>query len=116
MEEPLQSLEITWTHPFLGFLCNRAPKNIESILDVGIGYGIVGYILKRMTGAKLEGIEIFDAYAFDPVNQRIYDKIRHADVLEALEEIRSKSIDLIICTDYAELRAKQAAAKANYER
>ena len=38
---------ITWIQPYYDLVLNMIPKDTKTILDVGSGYGIFGYILRK---------------------------------------------------------------------
>jgi len=55
----------TWTRPFLHELLEEIPKDVESLIDVGCGRGIVGAMTRiYRTPKRLVGVDIFQDYIF----------------------------------------------------
>lgn len=55
--------DVTWTHPFHEIFLRCVPKDVESVLDVGCGRGIVGALLKiYRKPQRIVGVDIFGPY------------------------------------------------------
>jgi hypothetical protein len=54
--------KITWIQPYYDLILNEVPKDAKSILDVGAGYGINGFIMKKSRDAELYALEPFKEY------------------------------------------------------
>ena len=63
-------MKITWIQPYYDLILYHVPVNAKKILDVGSGYGIFGYILKKArSGSVVEAIEPFD-YEYEHYDHR----------------------------------------------
>lgn len=51
--------KITWIDPYLDLVLKQVPLDAKSILEVGCGSGIFGFILKKTRDSKVDGIEPF---------------------------------------------------------
>lgn len=85
--------------------------NPESTLDVGVGFGKYGYLIReyvdiwrdgqfRKFKRRLDGIEAFEKY-INPAHKFIYNKIYVGDALSLLPKIKTK-YDLAILIDCLE--------------
>lgn len=101
-------IDITWIEPYYDLVLNMIPKNAKSILDIGAGSGIFGYILRKTRQAQLTAIEPFsyDLTHYDRViNSTWQDAIPQSnDIVIALEVIehmdKSDALDfLTYCKD-----------------
>lgn len=102
--------------PVLHIVHGFSPR---SVLDVGVGIGAVGLLVRQMLdisrgnltrdtwSTRLEGVEIFPAYR-NPVWDYAYDRIHEMDVHDFLSANRSE-FDLILCCDVLEHFPKNTA-------
>jgi len=86
-------MDITWIQPYYHIILGYIPETPKTILDVGAGYGIFGYIIKKTRNTQLTAIEPFyDDLPHDLVFKMTwkewYEKHKtHYDVLIATEMI-----------------------------
>jgi len=98
-------LKITWVQPYYDLILDKVPLDTESLIDVGSGYGIFGYILSKSRNIKnLISIEPFD-YPVELYNtnhkmtwQKFYKSKLNLD-----------KVDVIICTEMIEHLSKKDA-------
>ena len=91
-------------------ICNRIiEKNPISILDIGIGFGKIGFLAREYTDVfhcryfdwetRIDGIEIFEKY-IKQLQKEIYDHIYIGNALDILPTL--SRYDTIICSDVLE--------------
>ena len=65
--------QITWIEQYYDYILSLIPKDTESVLDIGAGSGIFGYILTKTRSIKrLDAIEPFaydSSYPFSKTAQ-----------------------------------------------
>jgi hypothetical protein len=94
--------KITWIQPYYDLILSRIPTDAKTILDVGAGYGINGFIMKRSRDAIVEAIEPF------PYNIDHYDFIYRMTWKEYVEtEKYKKKFDVIVSTEAIEHMSEQ---------
>ena len=116
-------MKITWIQPYYDLILYHVPKDTESIIDVGSGYGVFGYILSKARDIKrLISIEPFDYstpqyneshnmtwqeyYKTDPdsvdviVSTEMIEHLEKEDALLFLEQAKKKSKTVIIATPF----------------
>lgn len=54
------SQKITWIEPYFDIILNEIPNDSKSVLDVGTGSGVFGFIVKKTKDVCVHGIEPFD--------------------------------------------------------
>lgn len=86
---------ITWIQPYYDLILNEIPEGAKTILDVGAGYGIFGYILKRARSATVTAVEPFD-YSLD-----IYD-YKFSMTWQEFQKESKKNFDVIVSTEMIE--------------
>jgi hypothetical protein len=113
---------ITWIDPYLDILLDKIPIDSKSILEVGCGSGIFGFILKKTRSARVEGIEPFKGYElnhydhiyrcewkdFDKIGKNFdvavsNETIEHMekeDALSFLQQVKTVANKVIITTPY----------------
>ena len=85
--------DITWIQPYYHVLLGYIPLDVQTVLDVGAGYGIFGYIIKKTRKCTITAIEPFynnlpHDYIYTTTWQDWYDKHKeHYDVVIATELI-----------------------------
>ncbi len=109
-----------WTHlPYLYCDVFRfIPYDTKSVLEVGIGWGIVSGLLKTYMGIEiLDAIEIHKPYIdrLEPLN--LYRKVYHGDARDILPRLEG-IYDVVLCTETIEhLPAKDIpAVLSHFER
>ncbi|MHC4171492.1 MAG: FKBP-type peptidyl-prolyl cis-trans isomerase [Planctomycetota bacterium] len=91
-------------------VCNRIiEKNPMSVLDIGIGFGKFGFLVREYTDIRLgryfnwktriDGIEIFEKYV-TRLQREIYDNIYIGNTMDILPTLGD--YDMIICSDMLE--------------
>lgn len=89
-------MKITWIQPYYDLILNEIPLNASKIIDVGAGYGIFGFILKKSRECEIHAVEPFDYdlthydMSFKNTWSRYFavvDKRKHFDVLVSTEMI-----------------------------
>lgn len=116
-------MKITWIQPYYDILLNSVPLDTESLIDVGSGYGVFGYILSKARDIKrLISIEPFDYstdhynehhkmtwqeyYKTDPdlvdviVSTEMIEHMKKDDALLFLDQAKKKANTVIIATPY----------------
>jgi peptidylprolyl isomerase len=94
----------------LATMCNRImEKNPASVLDIGIGFGKIGFLAREYTDVRLgryfnwettiDGIEIFEKYV-TPLQRAIYNNIYIGNAIDILPTLGD--YDMIICSDMLE--------------
>lgn len=98
-------MKITWMQPYYDLVLNKIPLDTESLIDVGSGYGIFGYIISKARNLKsLTSIEPFD-YSVD-----FYDtnhKITWQEFYKS--KLNLDKVDVIISTEMIEHLSKKDA-------
>jgi len=99
--------EITWIQPYYHTILGLINRKTETILDVGFGYGILGYILRQTRKARLFGIDPFYEDKYHIYNdtwrktwQEWFDDMWSYDVIVATEVI--EHMELSDATDFLE--------------
>ena len=86
---------ITWIEPYYDIILNMIPKDIDTILDVGAGSGIFGFILKKTRNAHVTAIEPFD------YNTSHYDQ-SYQMTWKQFYKYYTKQFDCIVSTEMIE--------------
>lgn len=96
------------THPPMlnNIVFNRIANNLNSVLDVGCGYGEWGFFLKTRKNCKwVIGIDIWKPYLKNLKPYKVYDDLIQAKA--AFLPFRPKSFQLILCIEVIEHMKKQ---------
>lgn len=91
-------------------MCNRImEKNPASVLDIGIGFGKIGFLAREYTDVRLgryfnwetriDGIEIFEKYV-TPLQRAIYNNIYIGNAIDILPTLGD--YDMMVCSDMLE--------------
>lgn len=84
-----------------GYMLRRFPPDARSVLDVGIGYGWLGALVKALgPGMVVDGIEPFDEYAARSL--AVYDNLFRGTAQAILPQLREKSYDVVVCLEVLE--------------
>ena len=116
-------MKITWIQPYYDLILYHVPIDTESLIDVGSGYGVFGYILSKARDIKrLISIEPFDYttshyneqhkmtwgeyYKTDPdpvdviVSTEMIEHLTKEDALLFLQQVKKKAKTVIIATPF----------------
>jgi len=90
--------DITWIQPYYHILLGYIPQKSKSVLDVGAGYGIFGFIIKKTRDVTLDCIEPFytDLPHYNKVYRGTWNEVkldRKYDVIVATEVIEHMNKD-----------------------
>ena len=118
--------KITWIQPYYDLVLNKIPVDAKSILDVGSGYGIFGFIMEKARGAVVSSIEPFEYdtshynYTYRMTWQQWYNdtikKQNKFDVIVSTEMIEHMTHeDAMAFLDTARLRADKVIVATPYE-
>lgn len=78
------------------------PNGVGSVLDVGIGWGINGALLRTYADAKLvDAVEIFKPYIAHAARYNLYDQVYEGDIRTVLPTIQ-RHYDIVLCTETLE--------------
>jgi ubiquinone/menaquinone biosynthesis C-methylase UbiE len=103
----LPASEITWTHPFLHEVLNRIPVDVESLIDVGCGRGIIGALVRIYRKPKrLVGIDVFKEYLDFCGEMKFYDELYECDLRQTLLRFNDKEFDVATCIEVIEHLSK----------
>lgn len=115
----LSDMDITWIQPYYHKILEYVPRGTKTVLDVGAGYGIFGYILKKTRNLeRLDAIEPFydDLTHYDNVVKatwkntvldifydvivatEVIEHMERDDALEFLDDVRNYGKKIIIAT------------------
>jgi 2-polyprenyl-3-methyl-5-hydroxy-6-metoxy-1,4-benzoquinol methylase len=93
----------TWTRPFLHELLEEIPKNVESLIDVGCGRGIVGALTRiYRTPARLVGVDIFQDYVDFCKRYSIYDELHRLDLRHTPLPFSDREFSVATCIETIE--------------
>ncbi len=93
----------TWTRPFLHELLDEIPKNLESLLDVGCGRGIVGAITRIYRKPKrLVGVDIFQDYIDFCKQYSVYDELFCLDLRKIPLPFQNSEFAVATCVETIE--------------
>jgi 2-polyprenyl-3-methyl-5-hydroxy-6-metoxy-1,4-benzoquinol methylase len=107
-EECMKSEVATWTRPFLHELLEEIPKDVESLIDVGCGRGIVGAMTRiYRTPKRLVGVDIFQDYIDFCKKYKIYDELHRLDLRETPLPFQNHEFSVATCIETIEHLPKQ---------
>jgi 2-polyprenyl-3-methyl-5-hydroxy-6-metoxy-1,4-benzoquinol methylase len=102
----------TWTRPFLHELLEEIPKDVESLIDVGCGRGIVGAMTRiYRTPKRLVGVDIFQDYIDFCKKYSIYDELHRLDLRKAPLPFSDREFTVATCIETIEHLPKQQGEK-----
>jgi 2-polyprenyl-3-methyl-5-hydroxy-6-metoxy-1,4-benzoquinol methylase len=98
----------TWTRPFLHELLEEIPKDVESLIDVGCGRGIVGAMTRiyRMP-KRLVGVDIFRDYIDFCRKYSIYDELHCLDLRKMPLPFKDREFSVATCIETIEHLPKE---------
>ena len=88
--------KITWIEPYFDLILNKIPLDTKTVLDVGCGSGVFGFIISKTRNCKIFGIEPFD---YDLSH---YSNIFRGTWKEFFLKNKSAHFDIIIVTETIE--------------
>jgi 2-polyprenyl-3-methyl-5-hydroxy-6-metoxy-1,4-benzoquinol methylase len=93
----------TWTRPFLHELLEEIPKNVESLVDVGCGRGIVGALMRiYRTPSRLVGVDVFQDYIDFCKRYCFYDELHCLDLRQTPLPFQDGEFDVAACIETIE--------------
>jgi len=93
----------TWTRPFLHELLEEIPKDVESLIDVGCGRGIVGAMTRIYRNPKrLVGVDIFQDYIDFCKKYSIYDELHRLDLRQTPLPFQNNEFTVATCIETIE--------------
>ena len=93
----------TWTRPFLHELLEEIPKDVESLIDVGCGRGIVGAMTRiYRTPKRLVGVDIFQDYIDFCKKYSIYDELHRLDLRKTPLPFNDNEFSVATCIEMIE--------------
>ncbi|MCK4884918.1 class I SAM-dependent methyltransferase [Candidatus Bathyarchaeota archaeon] len=102
----------TWSRPFLHELLEEIPKNVESLIDVGCGRGIVGAMTRIYRNPKrLVGVDIFQDYIDFCKKFSIYDKLYRLDLRQIPLPFQNNEFTVATCIETIEHLPKNRGEK-----
>ncbi|MDH5267135.1 MAG: class I SAM-dependent methyltransferase [Candidatus Bathyarchaeota archaeon] len=95
--------KVTWTHSFLHEILEAIPVNVESLIDVGCGKGIIGALVRIYRDAsRLVGVDIFKPYLTFCKIHRLYDEIYRIDLRKNPLPFKSNEFEVATCIEVIE--------------
>ena len=102
----------TWTRPFLHELLEEIPKDVESLIDVGCGRGIVGAMTRIYRNPKrLVGVDIFQDYIDFCKKYSIYDELHRLDLRQTPLPFQNNEFTVATCIETIEHLPKNHGEK-----
>jgi len=102
----------TWTRPFLHELLEEIPKDVDSLIDVGCGRGIVGAMVRiYRTPRRLVGVDIFQDYIDFCKKYSIYDELHCLDLRQTPLPFRDNEFSVATCIETIEHLPKKHGEK-----
>lgn len=102
----------TWTRPFLHELLEEIPKDVESLIDVGCGRGIVGAMTRIYRNPKrLVGVDIFQDYIDFCKKYSIYDELHRLDLRQTPLPFQNREFSVATCIETIEHLPKKRGEK-----
>jgi SAM-dependent methyltransferase len=108
----VESQVATWTRPFLHELLEEIPKDVESLIDVGCGRGIVGAMTRIYRNPKrLVGVDIFQDYIDFCKKYNIYDELHRLDLRRTPLPFQDNEFTVATCVETIEHLPKNHGEK-----
>jgi ubiquinone/menaquinone biosynthesis C-methylase UbiE len=108
----VESQVATWTRPFLHELLEEIPKDVESLIDVGCGRGIVGAMTRiYRTPKRLVGVDIFQDYIDFCKKYNIYDELHRLDLRRTPLPFQDNEFTVATCVETIEHLPKNHGEK-----
>lgn len=102
--------DVTWAHPGLYVILNQIPRDLESLVDVGCGRGIVGALCRiyREPG-RLVGIDIHEPYLDSCRQLNLYDECNRWDLRRLPLPFGDKEFHVCACVEVLEHLPRHAS-------
>jgi 2-polyprenyl-3-methyl-5-hydroxy-6-metoxy-1,4-benzoquinol methylase len=95
--------EVYWTHAFLDEILNLIPIDVDSLLDVGCGRGIIGALVRIYRHPKrLIGIDAFERYLDFCAHMNFYDELCKYDLTQRHLPFDDKEFSVSTCIEVIE--------------
>ena len=108
----MKSEVATRTRPFLHELLEEIPKDVESLIDVGCGRGIVGAMTRiYRTPKRLVGVDIFQDYIDFCKKYSIYDELHLLDLRKTPLPFKNREFSVATCIETIEHLPKNHGEK-----
>lgn len=102
----------SWTRPFLHELLEEIPKDVESLIDVGCGRGIVGAMSRiYRTPKRLVGVDVFQDYIDFCKKYSIYDELYCLDLRKTPLPFNDREFNVATCIETIEHLQKRSGEK-----
>ena len=102
----------TWTRPFLHELLGEIPKDLDSLIDVGCGRGIIGAMTRiYRTPKRLVGVDIFQDYIDFCKKFRFYDELHLLDLRQTPLPFQDNEFSVATCIETIEHLPKTQGEK-----
>ncbi len=103
---------MTWTHPFLHEILDIIPVNVESLIDVGCGKGIIGALVRIYRNPKrLVGLDVFPEYVQFCRKFEMYDETYLFDLKKSPLPFEEKEFECLTCIEVIEHLRKSDGEK-----
>jgi len=95
--------DITWTESALDIVLHHIPKNVESMIDLGCGRGIVGAIVRIYRDPKrVVGVDVFKPYLDFCEKRGIYTELLQWDLRNLPLPFNDDEFDLAVALEVLE--------------
>lgn len=95
--------EVTWTHPALPSILSLIPVDVESLLDLGCGRGIVGALCRIYRAPRrLVGLDAWEPYLSFCREHRLYDELVRWDLNDLPLPFGDKEFDVVTAIEVIE--------------
>jgi len=101
-----ETLKITWIEPYYDLILQRIPIDCKTVLDVGAGSGIFGYIL-RVTRPKIQKLETVEPFVHYPLKH--YDCVYNMTWKDWFAKNLNNHYDILVATEVIEHMDKKDA-------
>lgn len=108
----MDSTVATWTRPFLHELLEEIPKDVDSLIDLGCGRGIVGALARiyRMP-KRLVGVDVFQDYIDFCGKYSFYDELYCLDLRKTPLPFGNNEFGVATCIETIEHLPKKSGER-----
>lgn len=101
--------DIKHTHPALPLILNAIPEQVDSLVDVGCGRGIIGALCRiYREPSRIVGLDAFEDYLEFGKQFKFYDKYMHWDVKMLPLPFEDKEFEVVTCIEVIEHLPKES--------